>query len=177
MLSEKMEAALNDQINAELYSSYLYLAMAAYFHDVNLAGFAHWMEAQALEEQIHAMKFYNFIYERGGRINLTAIAGPPVKWASPLNVFEDAYGHEQKVTALINNLVNLAIDERDHASNNFLQWFVSEQVEEEASADQVVRKLKLMGDAKGALFMLDQELAQRIVTLPPGVTFITTAGN
>lgn len=177
MFSEKMEAALNEQINAELYSSYLYLSMAAYFHEINLAGFAHWMEAQALEEQTHAMKFYHFVNERGGRVALTAIDGPPTRWESPLAVLEAVYAHEQKVSGLINELVNLAMAERDHATNNFLQWFVSEQVEEEASADEVVQKLKLMGEAKGALFMLDQELGQRTVTIPPEITFITTAGN
>lgn len=177
MFSEKMEAALNEQINAELYSAYLYLSMAAYFNDVNLAGFAHWMEAQALEEQLHAMKLYNFVHERGGRVSLAAIDEPPATWESPLAVFENAYAHERKVTGLINGLVDLAIDERDHATNNFLQWFVSEQVEEEASADEVVQKLKLMDEAKSALFMLNQELGQRTVTLPPEVTFITTSGN
>jgi ferritin len=177
MLTERMEAALNAQVNAELYSSYLYLSMAAYFKNINLAGFSRWMEAQALEEQTHAWKFYNFIHERSGQVVLKAIDGPPTHWDSPIAVFQDVCAHEQKVTRLINDLVDLAIDERDHATNNFLQWFVAEQVEEEASVDEVVQKLKLMGDAKGALFMLDQELGRRTVMLPPEVTFITTSGN
>lgn len=173
MISEKMQEALNEQVNAELYSSYLYLSMAAYFKGINLNGFARWMEAQALEELTHAMKFYGFIQERNGEVTLKPIEGPPTRWDSPLAAFEDAYKHEQKVTSLINNLVDLSLEEKDHASNNFLQWFVSEQVEEEASADEVVQQLKLLGDAKGGgLFLLDRELGQRTFTIPPDVTFI-----
>ena len=166
MLKEKIQKALNQQVNAELYSSYLYLAMAAYFESINLKGFANWMRVQTQEELVHAMKFYDFIIERGGKAVLSSIEGPPTEWASPLAVFEQAYEHEQKVTGLINNLVDLSIAEQDHATNNFLQWFVAEQVEEEASADEVVQKIKLMGDASGGLFMLDRELAQRVFTPP-----------
>jgi len=167
MIKEKIQEALNQQLNAELFSSYLYLSMAAYFESINLKGFANWMRVQTQEELVHAMKFYNFIIERGGKAVLSAIEGPPTQWKSPLAVFEHAYKHEQKVTGLINNLVDLSIAEQDHATNNFLQWFVAEQVEEEASADEVVQKIKLMGDATGGLFMLDQELAQRVFTPPP----------
>jgi len=169
MLDEKIQIALNQQLNAELYSSYLYLSMSAYFQSVNLSGFANWMRIQAQEELVHAMKFYDFINERGSRVMLQPVEGPPTEWSSPLDAFENAYRHEQKVTGLINDLVNLAVKERDHATNIFLQWFVTEQVEEEASADEVVQKLKLMGDAKGGLFMLDREMGQRVFT-PPAAT-------
>jgi ferritin len=166
MLSEKMQQALNDQINAELYSSYLYLSMQAYFESVNLHGFANWMKAQTQEELMHAVKIYDFVNERNGRVLLKAIDKPPTDWKSPLDVFEQVFKHEQKVTALINNLVNRAADEKDHATVSFLQWFVNEQVEEEASADAVRQQLKLMEAAPGGLFMLDKELAQRVFTPP-----------
>ena len=166
MIKENMQKAINQQINAEMYSAYLYLSMSAYFESTNLKGFANWMKAQAQEEMVHAMKFYDYINERGGRVLLTVIEAPPTQWDSSLAVFEYTYKHEQKVTGLINDLVNLAISEADHATNNFLQWFVAEQVEEEASADEVVQKLKLAGDRGGGLFMLDQELGQRVFTLP-----------
>jgi len=139
----------------------LYLSMSAYFQSINLPGFANWMRIQTQEELVHAMKFYDFINERGGRVMLQGVEAPPTEWSSPLDVFENAYKHEQKVTGLINDLVNLAVGERDHATNIFLQWFVTEQVEEEASADEVVQKLKLVGDDSGGLFMLDGEMGQR----------------
>ena len=167
MISEKMQDALNEQVNAELYSAYLYLSMEAYFESINLAGFANWMRVQTQEEVSHAMKIYDYIDERGGRNTLKPIAGPPVKWDSPLAVFKAGYAHEQKVTGLINELVNLSIELKDHATNMFLQWFVNEQVEEEKNADDIVQKLKLMADAPGGLYMLDTELAQRIFTPPP----------
>jgi len=172
MLTDKISKALNDQINAELYSSYLYLSMAAYFQDLNLSGFAQWMKVQALEELTHAMKFFGFVGDRGGRATMAPIDGPPIHWDSPLAAFQEVLAHEQKVTGLINDLVDLAISEKDHATNTFLQWFVTEQVEEEASANEVVQKLRLMGEAQGGLFMLDQELGQRLFTIPPGVTII-----
>jgi len=169
MIKEKMQKALTSQLNAELFSSYLYLSMSAFFESINLKGFANWMRVQAQEELVHAMKFYDYIVERGGKVFLSSIEGPATAWSSPLAVFEHAYQHEQKVTGLINTLVDLAIAEQDHATNNFLQWFVAEQVEEEASADEVVQKIKLMGDASGGLFMIDTELAQRVFT-PPATT-------
>ncbi|HAA03803.1 MAG TPA: ferritin, partial [Syntrophobacteraceae bacterium] len=150
-------------------------SMGAYFQDLNLRGFAQWMKVQALEELTHATKFYGYVNDRGGRVILAAIDAPPSSWESPLTVFEDVLAHEQKVTGLINKLVDLAIKEKDHATNTFLQWFVTEQVEEEASANEVLQKLKLMGDAQGGLFMLDQELAQRLFAIPPGNTLISSA--
>jgi ferritin len=162
MLSEKMQEALNNQINAELYSSYLYLSMSAYFESIDLAGFSHWMQCQVKEELFHAMKMYKYVAERGGRIILKPIEGPATDWDGPSAPFEQALQHEIKVTGLINDLVNLAIEEKDHATNNFLQWFVKEQVEEEASAKEVVQKLKLTGVEGNGLFMLDNELGQRM---------------
>ena len=166
MLSKKMNDALNEQINAEFYSAYLYLSMEAYFESVNLPGFAKWMRAQIQEESMHAMKLYDFVNERGGRVLLKAIEGPVTEWSSPLAVFEATYAHEQKVTGLINDLVNLAVEEKDHATNSFLQWFVNEQVEEEASADAVVQQLKMAEDSPGGMFMIDRELGQRVFTPP-----------
>jgi len=169
MISKKMEEALNAQVNAELYSAYLYLSMESYFTSLNLNGCANWMRVQTQEEVAHAMKIYDFINERGGRAILKAIDGPPTEWNSPLAVFEAAYAHEQKVTRLINDLVDLAIKEKDHATNSFLQWFVNEQVEEEASADAIVQQLRMMENAPGGMFMLDRELGQRVFTPPAAV--------
>ena len=161
MLSDKMQDALNGQLNAEMYSAYLYLSMNAYFKSINLDGFANWMYYQAQEELTHSMKFYDFINQRGGNVNLLQIDAPPTAWDSPLAVFEATLEHERKVTGLINDLVELALAEHDHATNIFLQWFVSEQVEEEESVGGVLEQLKLMGEAKGGLFMIDRELAKR----------------
>jgi ferritin len=166
MLSKKMEASLNQQIVAEYYSAYLYMAMSAYFASVNLPGFANWMRVQAMEELIHGTKIFDYVNERGGRVLLETIAKPPLKWTSPLVAFQDAYKHEQKVTGMINKLVDLAVREKDHATINFLQWFGAEQVEEEASADGIVQKLKLVGKEGGGLFMIDRELGQRVFTPP-----------
>ena len=166
MISKKMEEALNEQVNAELYSSYLYLSMESFFKSQNLNGFANWMRIQTQEEVMHAMKMYDFINERGGRVLLKAIEGPQTEWDSTLAVFKAVYEHEQKVTGLINNLVDLAITEKDHATNSFLQWFVNEQVEEEASADEIVQQLKMMENAPGGIFMFDRELGQRVFTPP-----------
>lgn len=169
MLSKTMEKALNGQINAELYSSYMYLAMSAWFSGQGMAGFANWMRQQAQEELFHAIKFYDFVGGRGGKAALAAIAKPPGDWKSAIEVFQATLAHERKVTGLINELVNQAMDERDHATNIFLQWFVSEQVEEEANAAAILDKLKLIGKETGGLFALDQELAQRVFTMPtPG---------
>jgi len=168
MINEKMAQALNEQINAELYSAYLYISMAAYFESVNLPGFANWMRVQTQEELMHAMKIYDFVNERGGRVILKAIEQPPVEWKSPLAVFEATYKHEQKVTGLINELVNLAIEEKDHGTNAFLQWFINEQVEEEKSASDMVGKLKLIEANPEGMYMLDKEMGQRIFTPPAG---------
>ena len=166
MISEKMQKALNEQVNAEFYSAYLYLSMGAYFEAMNLPGFATWMRCQSQEELVHAAKIFTHINERAGRVTLRAIESPPAEWHSPLNAFEAAYAHEQKVTGKINKLVDLAISESDHASNIFLQWFVTEQIEEEMSADDVVQKLKRAGDSSDALLMLDREMGARIFTMP-----------
>ncbi len=166
MIDKKMQGAFNEQINAELYSAYLYLSMVAYFESINLPGFAAWMRAQTQEELMHAMKIYDYVNERGGRVILKSIGKPQTEWKSPLDAFEAAYEHEQKVTGLINGLVNLAIEEKDHAANMFLQWFVNEQVEEENNADAIVQKLKLMADAPGGMYMLDNEMGQRVFTPP-----------
>ena len=168
MLKEKVEKGLNSQLNAELYSSYLYLSMSAFCKTLNLDGFANWLQVQAQEEMVHAMKFYDFIIQRGGRVSLVQIDGPPTAWDSPRAVFENVYEHEQKVTALINDLVDLSLEERDHATNIFLQWFVTEQVEEEENASGVLEQIKQVEGAKGGLFMLDRELGSRapIVAAP-----------
>lgn len=176
-MNEKIRIALNEQINAELYSSYLYLSMASYFKRLNLDGFTRWMEVQTMEELTHAMKFFNFINERGGKVDLSPIDGPPTSWDSPLSAVEAVYKHEVKVTGLIYNLVNLATEEKDHATNNFLQWFITEQVEEETSAESIVEKLKLIGGEGGGLYLLDQELAQRVFTPPPGTTILAGAAK
>ena len=166
MLSDTMVKALNEQINAEMYSAYFYLSMNSYFESNSLAGFSHWMRMQAQEEMLHAMKLYDYVNERGGQVVLDAIAKPPAHWNSPQEVLDDVLAHEQKVTSLINNLMNIALDERDHASAGFLQWFVSEQVEEEDNVGAVVDKLKLIGSDTSGLFVLDQDLGKR---LPPTV--------
>ena len=166
MLSKKMEEALNDQINAELFASYLYLSMSAYFDSIGLAGFAHWMRNQNKEEMMHVEKIFDYINERGGRVRLQAIAAPQIEWDSVVAAFDDTVAHEQKVTGMVNNLVDLAIEERDHASNNFLQWFVAEQVEEEASVGAVADKLKLVKQDSNGMFALDQEMGQRVFTPP-----------
>jgi ferritin len=166
MMSKKLAEVFNKQMDAEFYSAYLYLQMAAYFEGLNLPGFANWMRVQRLEEQVHAMKLFDHLVERDAAIKLLAIDAPPQKWDSPRAVFEAAYQHEVKVTGLINNLVNLAAAEKDHASEAFLQWFVTEQVEEESSTNAVVQKLKLIGKDNSGLFMLDRELATRVFTPP-----------
>jgi ferritin len=161
MLNEKIQEAFNRQLNAEAFSAYLYLSMSAWFDSINLAGMANWMKLQAGEELEHAMKFYAQIQERGGTVTLSQIDTPQAAWDSPLAAFEAAYEHEQKVTGMINELVDLAISENDHAANAFLQWFVTEQVEEEDTALSIVEQLRLVGDSRGALFMIDRELGQR----------------
>jgi ferritin len=166
MLSDKMEKALNGQLNAELYSAYLYLSMAAYFEAAALPGFANWMRVQVQEELLHATKFFDYVNGRDGRVTLAAIDGPPTEWDSPPAAFQHVLAHEQKVTGLIDGLVNLAAAEKDHGTHNFLQWFVGEQVEEESSANAVLQKVKLAGDSGGGMFMVDRELATRVFTPP-----------
>jgi ferritin len=166
MTNPKFEEAFNKQLNAEFESSYLYLSMAAYFESQSLRGMAHWMRVQAREEHAHMMKFFDFILERGGKVVLTQIAAPKTEWSSPLAAFEDAHKHECMISGRINDLVELATKERDHAANAFLQWFVTEQVEEEASVLEIVDQLKLVGEHGGGLFMVDRELSQRSVGDP-----------
>ncbi len=170
MLSKKIENAINNQINAEIYSSYLYYSMAAYFETQSLKGFSHWMRVQALEELTHVQKFISFIHDRGGNVIFGAIDAPPASWDSPLAALLATYDHEVKVTGLINKLMDIALDERDHASVNFFQWFVAEQVEEEASVDEVVQKLKLVDKSEGGLFMVDREVDARSFNLPQDLT-------
>lgn len=158
MLTEKMQKALNDQLNAELTAYYTYLSVSAYFQDQNLRGFAAWMRNHSDEEMVHAMKIYDFINERRGRVQLQPIPQPKIEWGSTLEAFEDALKHEQHVTHLINNLVELSTKEGDHATHSFLQWFVDEQVEEEAVVDDVIQDLKRVGDYGPGLFLLDREL-------------------
>ena len=161
MLSEKMQKALNKQINAEFYSAYLYLAFSTYFESANLPGFAHWMRIQYQEETMHGLKIFDNIIERGGEVVLDKIDKPELKVDSPLTTFEQTLEHERKVTGLINELAALAVKEQDFATQNFLQWFVNEQVEEEANASKLVQQLKLIGESSGGLFMLDRELSSR----------------
>lgn len=161
MISKKMEKALNDQINAELYSAYLYLALAASFENKNLKGLAHWMTVQAKEEVSHAMKIYDYINEVGGRVVLDAVAKPPKAVSSPLKAFEAAYKHEQYITGRINKLVEQAQKESDYATNAFLQWFVTEQVEEEANTSEIVELLKMVGSDSRGLLVIDRQLASR----------------
>lgn len=165
MLSEKLEAALNDQMNWEIYSAHIYLSMSAHFAQEGLGGISKWMYAQYQEEMFHAMKFFDYINEAGGHAKLGTIDAPPVSWESPLAAFENALEHEQGVTARINDIANLAMDERNHAVGIFLQWFIAEQVEEEDSVGDIVGKLKLVGDG-GGLFMLDRDLGVRVFTAP-----------
>ncbi len=161
MFSKKMQDAMNDHLNAELYAAYLYLSMEAYFCSINLSGFALWMRLQSREEMSHAMRFFEFIYDRGGRVVLQAIDEPPVDFKSPLDAFEQTLENERAVTAEINKLYTHAVKEKDYASEVFLQWFVTEQVEEEKSAGEVVEALKMIGDAGPALLMFDREMGKR----------------
>ena len=160
-IKDKMAKAINKQINAELYSSYLYLSMAAYFESINLRGFANWMSVQSKEEYGHAMKLYAYVIERGGRVTLTEIDAPKTAWKSPLAAFEEVYAHELKVTDLINGLVAQAKDDDDYATESMLKWFVDEQVEEEANASEIVAKLKAVKDSTNGIFMLDHRLGER----------------
>jgi len=161
MISKKIEKALNDQLNKELFSSYLYLSMAAYFETKNLAGMAQWMKMQSNEEYAHSMKFYDFILRLGGNVKLGALAEPQLTWKSPKEVFENSLHHEQFISQSIHKLMDLAIAESHHPTKSFLQWFVDEQVEEEDSVQQIVESFNLIGDDKGGLFMLDRELGAR----------------
>ena len=161
MISKKMLAAMNEQIAHEQYSAQLYLAMAAYFHDQGYDGMAKWMTVQAREEYGHAMKFFDHIVERQSRVELKGMDAPKKEWASPLDAFKAAYAHEQFITGKINELCKLAESEKDNASAIFLQWFVTEQVEEESNAAKIVQMLERVGDAGHALIMVDMQLGKR----------------
>ena len=160
-MKKNIDDIINKQINAELYSAYLYLAMAAYCQEQNLTGFAHWLKVQAKEEVGHGMRFYKHLEDRSAGIKLAAIDEPPAKWSGPLAAFEAAYKHEQKVTGMIYDMVNLATKEGDHATASMLKWFVDEQVEEEAQTLEIVNKLKMAGESKGSLMYIDKALGKR----------------
>lgn len=168
-INKKLEDAINKQINAELYSAYLYLGMSSKCTETNLKGIAHWFYVQAQEEMTHAMKFYRFVLDRGGHPVLPAIEGVRTDWKNPLEMFEAAYEHEKKVTGLINNIMDIAQAEREHATASMLNWFIDEQVEEEANASEISEKLRLIGSSSDALLALDKELMARVFvdrTLP-----------
>ncbi|MGH7567158.1 MAG: ferritin [Gemmatimonadota bacterium] len=164
MLSDKLQKALNEQINNELFAAYQYLAMAEYFAARNLDGFAHWMRLQRAEEINHAMKIFDFVLDRDGRVKLAAIAAPAAKFTSSLDVLKKALEHERAVTEKINAVYAAAKKENDYPTEALMQWFVLEQVEEEASALKVVERLEMAGDDKAALLMLDREMGQRTAT-------------
>ena len=160
-LSKKMQDALNEQIKEEMASAYIYLSMAAYCESINLPGFAHWMRAQSNEELEHAMKFYSYIHDRGGRVTLQALDQPPVEFQGPIHVFQKTLTHEQYITGRIHELYGLAVEENDYASLSVLQWFVDEQVEEEKTAGEILDMLNMIGDSSQGLIMLDRQLASR----------------
>ena len=166
MLSKNVEEALNAQINAEFWSAYLYLSMAAYFEAEGKSGFANWFKVQFKEEQAHAEIFMNYLNSRGGRINLRPIDAVPTTWNSPLDLFKETLAHEQKVTALINNLYAISEEEKDYATRSMLTWFIDEQVEEEENAQEYIDHLKLIGDNGYGLYQLDKELATRVYNVP-----------
>ncbi len=161
MVKDKIVEALNHQLNSELFSSYKYLAMAAYLENENLSGFSHWMQLQSQEEYGHAMKFYGYILQVGGKVNLQNITASKETWKSVSDVFEETLKHEQEVTKSIYDIMDLTLADKDHATSIFLQWFVNEQVEEEATADKILKKIKLVGDTKNGLFLLDREMGMR----------------
>jgi ferritin len=161
MISKNLQDALNEQINQEMYSSYLYLAMAAHFTNENLPGFAQWMGVQSREEWGHAMKFYGYIFDRGGTVTLKTIAQPPSKFKSPLDIFKQVYEHEQKITKLITKLYEQAVKEKDYPAQIMLQWFITEQVEEEKNDMEIINQLEMVGDSPISLLMVDRRLAER----------------
>ena len=167
MISERMEAELNEQVNKEFYSAYLYLAMAAYCSTIGLPGFSHWMRLQYEEENLHVTKMYDYILDQGGEIHLKAIEEPPKEYGSPLEIFEKTLEHEQFITRSIHKLMSMAIEENDYATQAFLQWYVTEQVEEEANVQDVLNPLRMVGSDKGGLMMIDQKLAGRPASAAP----------
>ena len=162
MLSKKMEEALNEQLNKEIYSAYLYLSMSAHSTNIGLPGFANWFMVQYKEEMDHAVKIYNYINEQGGKVKLKTVEEPPSEFKDAMDMFEKTLEHEQFITKSIHNLMELAIEEKDHATQIFLRWFVTEQVEEEGNDNEILAKLKLAGSKGNGLFMIDKELASRV---------------
>ena len=168
MINTRLEDVINNQINAELYSAYLYLSMSAYFESINLPGFANWMKVQFEEEQFHGLKFLNYLVSRGGRVKLEAIEKPQIEWNNPLEVFEHTLEHEKHVTALLNNIAEVSEIEKDRATRNLMVWFIDEQVEEEGNAEKIINELKMIGGEGHGLLMLDREFATRVFTPPVG---------
>lgn len=166
MIKKEVLDALNEQINAESYSAYMYLSMAAYFENMGLSGFANWMKVQYQEEAAHSLKFFNYLTERGGKVVLKAIAQVPVEFEGIIDVYEKTLVHENHVTDLINNLMNVAAAANDHASQSFLKWFVDEQVEEEANVEKILAMLKLINGQGNGIFMMDREFSQRVFVDP-----------
>ena len=166
MINKKVREGFNKQIQHELYSAYLYLSMAAWVHSKGMDGMAQWLRVQTMEEMTHAMKFFDHIIERDGEVELLEIEKPPTAWASPLEAFKAANKHEQFITGKINELVKLSNEENDYASNSMLQWFVDEQVEEEANASKNVQNLEMVGDSGNGLLMVDREMGARAFTMP-----------
>jgi len=166
MINEKVGKVLTEQVNKEFYSAYLYLSMSAYFSDKGLLGFANWMRVQAQEEQAHAMLIYDFLINRGEKVILTAIDTPQNDWDNSLSVMEAVLKHEVYVTELINNIVTVAEEAKDRATMSYMNWFVDEQVEEEANAQDIISKLKLIGEDKSALYLLDKDLSVRVFVQP-----------
>lgn len=166
MINKEVLEAINEQINAETYSAYMYLSMSAYFENIGLSGFAHWMKIQYQEEAAHALKFFNYVTERGGKVVLKAVAQVPVDFDGVVDVFEKTLAHEIHVTSLINNLFEVSIKAKDHAAQSFLKWFIDEQVEEEANVEKILATLKLINGQGNGIFMMDRELAQRVFVDP-----------
>ncbi|MGD8241304.1 MAG: ferritin [Desulfobacterales bacterium] len=177
MISDKMNTALNEQINKEIYSAFLYMAMSSQCSGMGLKGFAKWFMAQYHEEMFHAMKFYEYIHSQGGKITLLAIDQPPAEFGSPLDMFTKTLAHEQMVTQSINNLMDLAIEEKDHATRIFLQWYVTEQVEEEENDNEIIDQLRLNDGNPQGLMMIDRELGQRGVNVPIDFSLGVSAGE
>lgn len=166
MISDKMQEALNEQVNKEFYSAYLYLAMSAYCDTIGLPGFSNWMRQQYEEEILHVTRMYDYILDQGGQIHLKQIDEPPQEFGTPVEIFEETLKHEQFVTGCINELMSMAVEARDYATQTFLQWYVTEQVEEEANVGDILAPLRMVGDDKGGLMMIDQQLAQRLPPAP-----------
>jgi ferritin len=166
MIKKEVLDVINEQINAETYSAYMYLSMAAYFEEMGLSGFSNWMKVQYQEESAHALKFFNYITERGGKVILKAVAQVPVDFSGIVDVFEQTLKHENQVTEKINNLMNVAVAASDHATQSFLKWFIDEQVEEEANVERILATLKLINGEGNGVFMMDREMSQRVFVDP-----------